>query len=267
MWEEQTDMLPHSKMPHSCSAWNCTNRFTVQTRSNGISFHRFPKNKELRKQWQTAAKREGISGGPSSMLCSEHFRPVDFDRTGQTVRIRDGAVPSIFSFPAYLLKGPSSIVATRMSQTSQKACKTLSLDCSQLVQETKPLPVPSVDHSYALPSSHDLRARLKKALDRVESLEREMRNAKDRERRAKNAVSGLLDDLRVKKVINEELKEQLDIYSDLPIHLLSKQSHEYTKDQRDFAINLHSHGPTAYSYLRETLNFNLPHPHTLQRLT
>jgi len=47
----------------------------------------------------------------------------------------------------------------------------------------------------------------------MESLEREKRNAKDRERRSKNTVSGLLQDLRVKKLINEKLKEQLDIYS------------------------------------------------------
>lgn len=50
-------------------------------------------------------------------------------------------------------------------------------------------------------------------MDRVESLEKERRNAKDRERRAKNTVSGLLEDLREKQIINEELKEQLDIYS------------------------------------------------------
>ncbi|KAM7417148.1 hypothetical protein PAMA_016995 [Pampus argenteus] len=155
-------------------------------------------------------------------------------------------------------------VVNRTSQTSKKAQETLSLDCSELVQEAKPLP--NDDHSYALPSSHDdLRARLREALARVESLKRERRNAQDREKRAMNTVSGLLQDLRVKKLINEELKEQLDIYSDLPIHLLSKQSHEYTKDQREFAITLHLHGPKAYSYMRETLNINLPHPHTLQR--
>ncbi|KAG5851836.1 hypothetical protein ANANG_G00056050 [Anguilla anguilla] len=94
-----------------------------------------------------------------------------------------------------------------------------------------------------------------------------MRNAKDRERRAKNTVHGLLEDLRGKNLINEELKERLNFYSDLPIDLLSKQSHEYTKDQREFALTLHLHGPKAYNYLREALHFNLPHPQTLQRWT
>ncbi|XP_053191204.1 THAP domain-containing protein 6-like [Scomber japonicus] len=197
-------------MPHSCSAWNCTNRATIQTRSKGITFHRFPKDAEQRKQWQTAVRREEFSAGSSSMLCSEHFRADDFDRTGQTVRIRDGTVPSLFCFPAHLTK----LVVARTTQTSKKAQQSLSVDCSQLVQEAEPLPVPNVDHSYALPSSpDDLRARLSEALARVESLERERRNAMDRERRAKNAVCGLLEDLRVKKLINEELKERLDSYS------------------------------------------------------
>ncbi|CAK6976218.1 leucine-rich repeat%2C immunoglobulin-like domain and transmembrane domain-containing protein 3b [Scomber scombrus] len=67
------------------------------------------------------------------------------------------------------------------------------------------------DRSYALPSSpDDLRSRLSEALAKVESLERERRNAMDRER---NAVCGPLEDLRVKKLTNEELKERLDLYS------------------------------------------------------
>ncbi|XP_014896156.1 THAP domain-containing protein 6-like isoform X1 [Poecilia latipinna] len=212
-------------MPHSCSAWNCTNRFSSQTRSIGITFHRFPKDSHLRKRWETALRRKGFSASLSSMLCSEHFRPEDFDRTGQTVRIRTGAVPSVFRFPAHLHKH----VFTRTSKTSKKAEETLSLDCSQLVQEAEPVSVATntrmhtasprhqqikQDHSYALPSSNDdLRARLREALARVESLERERRNAKDREKRAKKTVSGLLEDLRMKKLINEDLKEQIDLYS------------------------------------------------------
>lgn len=66
------------------------------------------------------------------------------------------------------------------------------------------------DHSYALLASPiDLKARLSEALDRVESLEREKRNAKDRERRTKKVVRALLEDLRQKNLMNEELKSQL----------------------------------------------------------
>ncbi|KAJ8260919.1 hypothetical protein COCON_G00166420 [Conger conger] len=76
---------------------------------------------------------------------------------------------------------------------------------------------------------------------------------------------GLLQDLRGKNLRNKELKERLDFYLDLPIDLLSKQGHDYTKDQREFALTLHLHGPKAHNYLRESLYLNLPHPHTLQR--
>ncbi|XP_028300148.1 THAP domain-containing protein 6-like [Gouania willdenowi] len=169
-------------MPSSCAALNCNSRFTVQTRSHGITFHRFPRDGELRKQWETAIRQEGFCASPSSIICSEHFRQEDFDRTGQKVRIRPGAVPSVFRFPPHLHRP----VATKKSQTSKKAQETSSLDFSQCVQNTEPLPENNVDHSYALSSSHDdLKARLREALDRVENLERERRNAKDRERRAK----------------------------------------------------------------------------------
>jgi len=47
----------------------------------------------------------------------------------------------------------------------------------------------------------------------VESLEREKRNVKDRERRAKSTVRDVLEDLKGKNLINEDLKERLNFYS------------------------------------------------------
>ncbi|KAM4584781.1 THAP domain-containing protein 6-like [Odontesthes bonariensis] len=100
------------------------------------------------------------STSESSKLCSEHFKPEDFDRTGEIVRLRDGATPSVFNFPSHLQR----------------------------------------DHSYALSNSPTrLKARLSEALAKVESLEREKQNAKARERRAKKTIKSLLEDLKKEK--------------------------------------------------------------------
>ncbi|XP_034547134.1 THAP domain-containing protein 6 isoform X2 [Notolabrus celidotus] len=206
-------------MVHSCAALNCKNRCSVQTRSRGVTFHCFPKDTKRKKQWESALKRKDFNASRSSMLCSEHFRWEDIDRTGQTVRIRDGAIPSVFNFPAHLQKP----VATRTTLTSKKAQECPPVVCSQLVQETKPVIVPNVDHSYPLPASpEELRARLSEALARVRALEKEKRNAKDRERRTKKVVLGLLEDLREKNLIIEELKAQLSVKKKKSSKLIKK---------------------------------------------
>lgn len=63
---------------------------------------RFPKKKASRRQWDIATRRKGFSAGDCSVLCSEHFRTQDLDRTGQIIRIRGEAKLSVFSFPAHL---------------------------------------------------------------------------------------------------------------------------------------------------------------------
>ncbi len=56
----------------------------------------------MRKKWEVALRREGFHASDSSVLCSQHFKQGDFDRTGQIVRLRDGVIPSVFSFPVHL---------------------------------------------------------------------------------------------------------------------------------------------------------------------
>ncbi|RXN13213.1 THAP domain-containing 6-like protein [Labeo rohita] len=137
---------------------------------------RFPKDNDVRKKWEVALRREGFTASASSVHCSQHFKQDDFDRTGQIVRLKDGVIPSVFSFPVHLQR----------------------------------------DHGYALPASPTaLKTRLNEALARVESLEREKKNAMAREKRAKITVNNLLGDLKKNNLINEELKEKLEFYSGL----------------------------------------------------
>ncbi|XP_061784682.1 THAP domain-containing protein 6 isoform X4 [Nerophis lumbriciformis] len=201
-------------MPQYCAALGCVNKRTADTKTKRITFHKFPKEKELRRQWEVAARKKGFSATKSSVLCSEHFKPHDIDATGQTVRIREGARPSVFNFQYRLQKH----VFTRNTKTSKKAQERLKAEseCSGNLQQAKPpsLHLPSVDHCYALPASPaDVKTRLTEALVRVESLEHELRNVKDRERRSKNTVFCLLKDMRGKNLINEDLKEKLHSYS------------------------------------------------------
>ncbi|XP_037553755.1 THAP domain-containing protein 6-like [Nematolebias whitei] len=194
-------------MPVFCSGYGCNNRRSIETRSRGITFHKFPSNTELRRQWEVAIRREGFVATEASKLCSEHFKPEDFDRTGQIVRLREGVSPSVFNFTSHLQRS----VATRNTRTSRTAEENLPVELFQQVPESEP--ELSDDHSYALPSSPSrLKARLSEALGRVESLEREKLNAKAREQRAKKIIMSLLEDLRRKTLINEELTERLDFH-------------------------------------------------------
>uniref|UniRef100_A0A672HFU3 Si:ch73-130a3.4 n=1 Tax=Salarias fasciatus TaxID=181472 RepID=A0A672HFU3_SALFA len=252
-------------MPESCAAWGCKNRRTVRTKNQGITFHKFPQQKALRRQWEAALRRRGFSASSSSVLCSAHFRPEDLDTTGQIVRVRAGVRPSVFCF-SKSLQPPGvrhgSTAASDRTRTSRSAshraavtpclssCRRTAgpqgrrtetdrlllplllpplhllplLPCpvgtprwvTVAVHRRKPSACPSSqqDHSYALPESFsDLKTRLSEALSRVDSLEREMRNAKDRERRAKSMLHFLLAYLRRKNLLNEELKERFSFYS------------------------------------------------------
>lgn len=69
-----------------------------------LTFLRFPKNSHLKRQWELAVKRKSFVATGRSLLCSEHFKPEDFDRTGQIVRLRHGVKPSVFNFPSHLQK-------------------------------------------------------------------------------------------------------------------------------------------------------------------
>jgi len=55
----------------------------------------------MRKKWEVAMRRKGFHASNSSVLCSQHFQQGDFDRTGQTVRLQNNVIPSVFSFSVH----------------------------------------------------------------------------------------------------------------------------------------------------------------------
>jgi len=45
----------------------------VFVKNSGISFYRFPTDKEKRERWIAAVKREGWTPNENTWICSEHF--------------------------------------------------------------------------------------------------------------------------------------------------------------------------------------------------
>ncbi|XP_030581228.1 THAP domain-containing protein 2-like [Archocentrus centrarchus] len=187
-------------MPDFCAAVGCAHQRNASTKQQGITFHRFPKDKVKRQLWKVALRRRDFSPSERSVVCSCHFQAEDFDRTGQTTRIREGAIPSVFGFTRPRGK---AACRGRTSRTSQKAAE----EPLQVQVHVTPEPTES-DHRYALDPAN-VKKRLNEAQEELEKLRRNLRNAKDRERRHKKTVKSVLEDLKHKHVLSEELQQRL----------------------------------------------------------
>ncbi|CAH0699646.1 unnamed protein product [Spodoptera exigua] len=82
----------------SCAVASCRNTSAKITKNkDGITFHRFPRDRERRKQWELAVNREEEwCSTASSAVCSEHFETKDFYLTESGLRrLSVEAVPAI----------------------------------------------------------------------------------------------------------------------------------------------------------------------------
>jgi len=65
---------------------------------------------ERLRRWVVNMKRDKWTPTARSHLCSLHFEEQYFDRTGQKVRLRTGAEPTVFNFPKHLQKVQNHIL-------------------------------------------------------------------------------------------------------------------------------------------------------------
>ncbi|KAJ8704942.1 hypothetical protein PYW08_012262 [Mythimna loreyi] len=79
-----------------CSVKNCTSDTRRNNKRNGVTFHMFPKQVNLRSAWVEALGIPDWEPKERSTICSEHFRKEDFYETkGGLRRIKCGAVPIV----------------------------------------------------------------------------------------------------------------------------------------------------------------------------
>lgn len=230
---------------------------------------RFPKDKVLRRLWTVALRRRHFKPNDRSVICSRHFRTEDFDLTGQTTRLRERVVPSVFAFSKCPSPGASvrlqfaSIMLGRFCAGKLLSQKKLCFYCrcpnpgQQRHHRKLPhrllhrhhhhshhqsFPSPKTlkiylqwekwcfvsfttfyslqciqkiffqDHQYAL-DPVQAKKKLAEAQERIEELQRELRNSKDRERRLKKTVMFMITELKSKNNLPPNLQSYIDIFS------------------------------------------------------
>ena len=92
-------LLSHTiKMVNTCSVAVCPS-----PQVKGISYHRFPRDPEIRRQWMLACRRADREVNPvTALICSNHFHADDFERDLQNEllglplkkKLKKGCVPS-----------------------------------------------------------------------------------------------------------------------------------------------------------------------------
>ncbi|CAH2275621.1 DNA transposase THAP9 isoform X1 [Pelobates cultripes] len=261
-------------MPVSCAASGCKSRYTLEARKKGITFHRFPRsNPTLLDKWRVAMKRATSTGElwmPSryQRLCSLHFKQSCFDTTGQTKRLRDDVIPSIFNFtddikteipekdPMPATSEPTEPEVATMAKAVQTlpANKEAINNCIQLQ-----------DHLYFTPDVETLKKKLQASEYSRAQKEKELRNAKEREKRLRQTCPTIYRALRKRKLLSPQLQEKLQQYGDIPLDLFKKPVSEYSAQQRLFSLTLQLHDPSSYRYIGNGFKVPLPRPRKLRQ--
>ncbi|XP_075051117.1 THAP domain-containing protein 2-like [Mixophyes fleayi] len=162
-------------MPTTCAAFGCSNN---SKRDDRVTFHRFPSNPERRKQWVNLCNRENFFPGLHTFLCAKHFEESCFDRTGQTVRLRANAVPTIFIYPDHMLEKIDFMKKTAMTKSVEEA----SPQCIAATDKQTDSPC---DHSYCLPSPVEIKRKIWALEKKLEIAHKKIKIYQQRERRVK----------------------------------------------------------------------------------
>ncbi|KAE8625029.1 hypothetical protein XENTR_v10006134 [Xenopus tropicalis] len=176
-------------MPTTCAASECKNN---SKKDSQVTFHRFPADPKRRAEWLKHLNRENFFPTLHTFLCSKHFEESCFDRTGQTVRLRANAVPTIFIYPEHMKEKISCLKVTSIAKPEEHLPQPRAISQKQ----TDSFP----DHNYCLPSPAAIKKKICELERKLEIAHKKIKIYQQRERRVKRKCSG-------ENVDGSELKE------------------------------------------------------------
>ncbi|MBN3299071.1 THAP2 protein, partial [Amia calva] len=225
-----------------------------------------------RAAWIRRVRRVDFVPSLYTFLCSDHFEASCFDRTGQTVRLREDAVPTIFNFPGQKHK----MVHHHLLQHYQKAMAPI--EASTPASPGQPVRSPDVyeDHSYCLVSLSAAKEKILDLKEQLEAARKKLKASQQRERRLGMRwaeMKELVSCLKRKKLIpsGPPLEVIESTLSSMDLKVLMKEMKAqsrsayhryYSFESMHFCLTLHFHAPEAYKYVEQHLD--LPSPSVLR---
>ncbi|XP_034037223.1 calcium binding protein 39, like 1 isoform X1 [Thalassophryne amazonica] len=251
-----------------CAATNCTN---IQTKDCGKSFHVFPKDKERRKAWVTALRRKNFTPSNRAVLCSDHFEDSYFDRTGQTVRLRSEAIPSLFEFSEKLQKHARSRKQRKVQSAMKTSSPATKTERTQDNTASEPLPSSIEDHTYFTSRNLQSQSNVDKTVNIPASCKPRLKTGQQDTQclnRNLESLRSVAEDLRNANLISDQCVHILEeTFMAVPLelikHLLKNDIKEVSIEDcspalKTFALTLLFFSSDAYNCVRETLSLGFP---------
>ncbi|CAL4130465.1 unnamed protein product [Meganyctiphanes norvegica] len=224
------------------------------------------------------------------------------DRTGQTVRLREGAVPTRFkAFPKHLkrvikIRNPATkrslqesscpnedlevnieVPSSSSSQIQPNAPSTPGVPSTLLAESGLVYPSPTkrkrieLEHSYVIKDSP--RKIIKRSNQKIFDLKRKLNVSQQRVRRHRQKVKSLktvIKHLKSEHKISSTCEEMLkETVSGVPLEIMQRitsgKKGKYPEELKKFALTLQFYSSKAYEYIRQTFDLSLPHQSQIRR--
>ncbi|CAK1581363.1 unnamed protein product [Parnassius mnemosyne] len=80
----------------NCSINGCKNSSrTCNSTNKGITFHRFPKDPDIKEKWINLTGRQDWFPTENSRICSIHFHENDFNVTAKRCNLMKSSIPTL----------------------------------------------------------------------------------------------------------------------------------------------------------------------------
>lgn len=239
-----------------CAVAGCTSH-SRHSKDSGISFHRFPTEINLRKQWVNACKRADDFCVDNAKICSLHFDKIDFERDlkSELLNTKSRNILKKTSFPS--VKLPNSKLETTNKNDSfslrlkrvenretKKQINTLLKESSNLESESLPI----TDPKTPLCDEVNLES-TRKIAEEFETLKKEINEANT-------------------KIYNleEKLKSYESVFSKSQQQVILKgKCKSWNSDDVSKAVTLRCISKKAFNYVKDVLKHPLPSVSTIKR--